>query len=443
MIMWRCLIGKLLLMLLVLASACSKSNEPELTPDSNEESGSKMYLSIKIPLDSDSPVTRADDLHPEEPEYGWDDIYENEINLEDMALYIFSVEKDGSTKLRFYNFNNKYGEMKVDGVFGRYVIVNLDVHKYQGNQDWQIDQSGMIHLKIVLMCNQRGMSGTSSLAEYAYPIANDNTTFSYLVSQSTAQMKQFIINDDWWPRPEGIDTQSIADTKAETEHLIFRHIPMFGYLDVEVPGLDLIKSQPYNRIDLSIMWALRATAKIEIIDDIKRNDGEEYPKIESVNTTGRPLKGCLIPWAAMNNYINGHQVETLSMPQWNYNSTTGTYPYQTLSKIDDLQSFPNKLIWENLGNGIFESRIVSQLFRVYTPEIPKDHLEDLKISITVRFNETKTETYEMNLNKYKDQILFDEDVIRNHIYRISVKSALESTRAGDCEYGPSFEASKL
>ena len=121
-----------------------------------------------------------------------------------------------------------------------------------------------------------------------------------------------------------------------------------------------------------------------------------------------------------------------------------TRPYQTLSKIDNLQCFPNKLIWENIGNNQLESRVVSQLFRVYTPEIPKVHKEDLKITITVRFSETKTETYEMSLNGYNDKLFFEgEDIIRNHIYRISVKGATETTRAGSSEFTPSFETSVL
>lgn len=438
-VFWKILAGMLLVLAFAIASACSNSNEPEVDIEPEEvESFPQLYLSITIPYDAQVGMTRVDDTHPEEPNYDWNDIYENEINLEDMAVYIFTVEDDGSTKLRFFNRSNKefvndlgLGSMVIDGSPGRYTIVNLNV------TEWPIDQSKDIKLKIVLLCNLRNLGGTVPLGSLYPAVTSGNiNTFSIdkILSQSAATGNMiYSINDQWMPGPPQLDVNPL-------EKEVYRYIPMFGYMEATVPGAELLKSEPYNRIDLHTMWALRASAKIEVIDDIERNINSDYPRIDNVTITNRPSRGCLVPWSttSTNQYVNGHQVETISYPSW-FN-TYGESPFEC---------FKDKTIWENVidedDKVVLEKEVVKQLFRIYTTEVSKNDIGNLKIVVTVADAPDNTTSYEMTFKQYeKDgmvQPLFDTDIIRNHIYRIRVCKPL--TRGGECDHTLFFETSTM
>lgn len=416
-----------------LLSACSDADTQIMEDLESEESGSHFYFTVMIPSATGSgfgSFSRTDTIHPELP-YDWSDKYENEINLDDMAMYLYTVEDDGSTTLRFYNFNNNSdGSMKVEGVSGRYAIVNIDAHK------WDVDQSKNIKFRIVLLCNGFRLKGTAATPADSYPKADTVKTYSKLIDIARTTQLRYTINDDWYPCDSGKNPNIKPVEKPEEKPVEkpdknydeYRYIPMFGTMEVSIPGRLLVESNHYHRVDFKVLWALRAAAKIEIIDDIQRDPDSEYPKIDSVTVEGVPRYISIVPFNSISTYKNGDQVEKVSI------QNDGA-----LSKPKIAMCYPDKSILDNI-NGTLEQRTVKQLFRLYTPEVADTKKGSFVINVVVAEKVVKDDKeeivktpYKMTLDGYTDkdggEQKFDfGPIVRNHVYRLSVtKSTPAST----------------
>lgn len=355
------------------------------TPDTSkpEQNGSAVSVSFSLKSGNvpEGIATRADgDGHAEGPG-DLPDMYENTVNINDMAFYVFSQDK------LVYQSNEDDDFRTVTGASGLGYNVRIRIPSIR--IDVGPESPSTFTFRLVVLANLNTGADSDNEA-YGYPVFAQGTSFENVMSG--LEELQFSLPDKWDPA----NLPSAGTT---------RHIPLFGSNSFTVSRQDLIDSEPSNVIALGYVNLLRAVAKLEIIDGISEDDRDDegYPRLSDVRFTYGRTNGFLLPADAAS-YIDGWQVT-----QTNQCETVLPAVNRDMRYIGG--TMPD-------GTGI-------SLFRAYCPEqVITD--TDPSVEITVQPFRGAAEQdllhYTVPLSGYNGVMFtdFGTGILRNHVYRIEV-----------------------
>lgn len=180
-------------------------------------------------------------------------------------------------------------------------------------------------------------------------------------------------------------------------------IPMYGLIDCSVPQASLAASTVDNYVDIGDIYMLRSLAKVEVIDNIAdKVDG--YPKLTNVSVMTWNSVSRLIP----ENFKNGKQV------------TSPTYPADPVPVSPD---GGRQFVQQGYKT---ESAGAAYDFEGFTTYLPEIRTEGLKFIITVRYDADASSVKTHEIIPEEGNV-WGTDILRNHIYRMSVNTASEVT----------------
>ena len=234
---------------------------------------------------------------------------------------------------------------------------------------------------------------------------SDKTNFSTLGNVLKSGIA-FQLSDSWYPGTAG--TSSVG-------------LPMFGMITTTIPAGMLFNGIKYPIIEIDeTIWMLRSTAKLMLIDALKKDDNGypricldnnylkpndkgnkiELPKDKVLSSNGSFYNvGRMIPV----NFQNGVNVST---PSINRNSLFKVTPLTRLIAKTDIEV-----------DG--ETRTCDYIPFYFPEQTLHDGISDTKeIYIPVELAEGKVERRTLVLDDFYNA--FDNALLRNHVYRIAV-----------------------
>lgn len=380
---------------------CGLVDDPEpgkVYPDAPE--GYLLGLSLSV-HDNSGNMTRApygssdDNGHDQSASY-FPDMYENAVNVHDVAVYIFAG-KDEDYKLIYNSSDDKDFRIIGSPLSGYNLLSRIPFGNYELDLT-ELTSTSKVGLRFVILANQH-LEYSESNGNYDYPKVAVNMDYKEAMSQISKGIGTFTIPQGWNP----------GNTVAGEP----RYIPMYGKADFTVNALEFYHSASWQPVNLSDIWLLRAMSKIEINDNINNEEAKDdrYPRIESAVLSYAYGSGNLIP-AGYLDYQNGNQVEYVNPGS---NQTGGTYEMTAVRGT-------------YYGNEYPDGRRV-RFMRGYCPEqmIIENGMPSVEIVIKPTANASKDEYshYTVPLYGYNGGVFnwgTGNQLLRNHIYRISVNS---------------------
>lgn len=383
---WGCLIAAAA-MATGLSGCSAVVDEPRQEEPAPAPSGKMFNMAFHI---GQGEGARSDSQgHPENPGYE-PDMYENAINLNDIALYIFADDRlvyrsdDPAAQDDFFS---------ITGASGAGYTVNLKVSADRLEVD--PNSHDRIALRVLALAN---MNTASSLASFDYPQQPYDASYSQVLGNLASATFQLPAAWD----PANLDTPASPDPG--------RYIPLFGTRTLSVDPAELYHTESWNTLFLGNVMMLRAVAKVELLDGIEDRDEDGFPRVVDAWLSYGIPAGRLLPADAAN-YQNGTQVHAVN-----------------LAAQGALQTREMRCI----NAGIPDNPAVMRFFRAYCPEqsiSSEQPVIRLLVQPAAGSSESDYIEYTVPLEGYNGNPFGFVNLYRNHIYRINVKSVNIGTPA--------------
>lgn len=381
---------------------CSVVEDPEPSqayPDAPE--GYRIGFTLSTP-GIDNMKTRAPQDgagHDQQPSY-FPDMYENAVNVNDVAVYLFAASAPGSStgySLIYSSEDDESFRVMGSPVAGYTVLSKIPFDNYQLDPT-NLTTSSTLNLRMVVLANQHTQT---TGAGGAYPSPAIGATYDEAMNRINIDLQAFTLPERWNP----------GNTVAGEP----RYIPMYGRSDFTVNALDFYHSESWQTVGLSDVLLLRSLAKIEVNDNINNQEAtaDRYPRIESAVLRYSRSEGLLLPYGYLN-YQNGTQVENVNLAGSadsdpvvrDMTVVTGTY----------------------YADGASAGRRV-RFVRGYCPEqtISNQGLPEVMLAISPAADATADQYsyYTVPLYGYNGGVFnwgTGNQLLRNHVYRINVNS---------------------
>lgn len=385
----------------ILLAGCGLVDDPEpekVYPDA--PAAYRIGLSVSVPDNSGKHATRApyDDAdgsgHDQVSSY-FPDMYENALNPDDVAVYIFAKEGAVDFKLVYYSGDDEQFKILGSPLSGYNVVSAIPFENYKLDAT-KLTTESRVDLRLIVLANQH--TELSRLGG-SYPVVELGTPYEAAMTSISKGLSDFTLPAGWNP--------------GNTVTGESRYIPMYGKAEFTVNALDFYHSESWQTVALSDIWMLRSLAKIEINDNINGLEAtnDRYPRIESATLNYSRRSGKLLPYN-YSNYTNGTQVETVNL------GAAGAEEPVEMTLISGTY----------YGEGATAGRRV-RFMRGYCPEqmIVKDALPELIIAIKPASDSPEEDYlyYTVPLYGYNGGVFSwgtNNQLLRNHIYRINVNS---------------------
>lgn len=338
---------------------CSIWEDPDTRcPDSKESEFINLTFNMVVPI---ARPTRTDDLGHQEIDSEWPE-FEDRIYTDDFAFFLYAVLSD----------DNQPFLAKIDD------LASL------------IGSNGTYNLQIAL---------EKSKFEEVVPAENKIVRFKIAVFANTDKKYDALTETDY------ASFKTLIGAASQWDYSIFNtiydetdnaRIPMYGTATFEATREQVYQSREERPLWGGEISLLRSVAKVQVIDNIANRDSSTgLPRIASVAFLGTTDKAYILPFHPLY-YQNGHQVET----PW---ICSGGSRELALQKINEESN-------QSIG---------------YVPEQSTSGCKFI-ISVVKKLNgdgSAETERFEVPMTGYKDQTFnFGNDILRNHIYTLSVKN---------------------
>lgn len=386
----------------IMLGGCGLVDDPEpgkTYPDAPE--GYKVALSLGVPGDAGkttrAPYDPSDGNNHDQSASYFPDMYENALNVRDVAVYIFARPQtgDGDYSLIYSSGDDDWFRVMGSPLSGYNVSSRIPFDNYQLDAA-ELTASATVSLRLVILANQHTELTTSG---GAYPEVAVGTTYNDAMNRISSGLAAFTLPQGWNP-----------GNTVEGEP---RYIPMYGKADFTVNALELYRSETWQTVDLSNIWMLRALGKVEINDNIGNEEAlaDRYPQIVAASLSYSYPSGSLLP-KGFTAYTNGSQVESVNLGAPSQDVTTRSMTRVTGTYYAD---------------GAAAGRRV-RFFRGYCPEqmIVNGGQPQVEVVVSPAADATEAEysRYIVPLYGYRDPFSWgtNNQLLRNHIYRINVNS---------------------
>ena len=401
-------ISVILTALILSFTACRSESEPVAPRDSDDGISLSFRMSTGV-------ASRADDLHDEtDSEYPW---FEDRIDPRDLAVFVF-VKKAGSSDDEQLLLNTVAPhdsiDFYIDGSPGEY-IVNMTVSRaffaeILGSEVGP-NSRDKLTFRIAIFANCTPQTPSTPWS------ALTATTFPDLIAELKTDLAPFSVSN-FHSGTEAIDPN---DSPAITEIYNGSPIPMFGTNTFTVSQLQLYESRPDERLHLGSVSMLRAVAKIRVVDNIENKDADGYPKIigAEISSTQNLVKQ--LPYNAAT-YQDGTQVHTpdIAEPsniQIKETAILGLLPDNwTMTPANERKGSTFAAFIPEQAIGTYINNDVNQPALVYNIYVEMRHPIDGSKLIR---------TYTKNMIDFR--VTFGEQLLRNHIYTLSVNEIEENS----------------
>lgn len=409
---WRFMNAALLLVACAIAPfGCTISEEPlPECPGKGETVPLRVSFSMSAAYDKSPLFTRTDpDNHPEvEADNLWEDAID--ISSGDYAIYAFNADGECTFSSRALPAGSD--DLKVFGSPSSGYVVN----SYIGD----VDLTGVpdeVTFTVVVMANLESAGG-----KYPTPVVKSKAedgaaTAGTSIAKFESNKVLFTLHSSntggWYPGEEF--------TEGGKTRTAF--IPMYGKKQYKIKKTVL--SDPanpqYQLTDIAPIYLLRALAKVEIIDAIDKENGNDEPGIESVKIYGFRKDGWLTP----DNFIEYNQVADLTIPEGELGENS----------VPNVSAWPmkafrgDKVIANVDGKDIVRT---VNFWRIYIPEqalanIPNRQIAPSPPIASITIKGITDGGREINFNKYTSATSFSSKIMRNHIYRVAVMNLKAET----------------
>lgn len=336
--------------------------EDTVCPDSKETEFINLTFDMVVPI---ARPTRTDDFH-EEIDSQWPEL-ENRIYTDDFAFYLYAVLPDGTQP-----FLAKIDDLaSLIGSNGTYNIqITLEKSKFE---EAVPSENKIVKFKIAVFANTN--------KKYIDLTSTDYASFGELIDK--AQQWNYSIFSSIYGNSGNISSDA--------------RIPMYGTATFEATREEVNQSRAERPLWGGEISMLRSVAKVQVVDEIANRDQiTGLPRIEAVAFKGGTDKAYILPYHALY-YVNGHQVEN----PW---ICSGDSKELTLRKFNEESNLRIGYVPEQSTTG-------SNFIITVTYKLKGDGTPDEQV------------LFEVPMTGYKDQPLdFGTDLLRNHIYTLSVKS---------------------
>lgn len=385
-----CLQIGLAAMVLVGAGGCSIMEDPSVDcPQKSEGVSFKFHVNTVANMSGIRGVRSDDKNHDEE--WSQQPAVEDMVNINDFAFYIFvSTTAGDENPALLYSCTDLENDETVSfagamGVYDIHCMVTEERMKSIFGDNYDINSTVPVYLRIMAIANTH--ADRNSTSGTLAPQGDDSSTLeSILNGDSGAQSLTF-------------------DLKKEAPAF-----PMYGLGQYQQSSLSVLSdSSPEDPFSLGSLTLLRAVAKVRVADNIKRNPGEEYPKIGSATLTYTSATGYSLPGAA-NNYVDGTQVHNVNIPDQTVTENT------TIS----LSIGNESVTIDSDGTKVTQN---TEVLYGYCPE--QTFSGDLPcLTINILRSAADTRQYTVPLSGYNGNSFVwqgsEGKLLRNHIYTLSV-----------------------
>lgn len=380
----------------MLPSCNSIMEEGGVCPESDT-----VVMSFKMLTSAPLTGTRADDHNHDEVDSEFRE-FEDGINVNDFAFFIF-VGTGDDAKLVVKNTNiatsTEPGTM-ITGSPGAYTVtVNIDRTRLDGFIGHAVkpNSSDVVNFRFLVFANCNAMSSINDIPE--------TSTYKDVVD----------VASEWSYRMDNIYSAA-SGYDSGVDGIYKGNIPMFGTNDFKTTEGALYASQSHERIYLGDVDLLRAVAKVRVLDNIQNKDEEGFPKIVMAQFRGSQDVLRQLPANALT-YKNGNQVHLPNIFD--------------LASIEEVEGYTLGTIpsdWEMAGTVSSQTRIgyvPEQSIGVFKNNNAYDILPKFWLRIALQKKSDGTieyKEYEVPMTKYENQpdFKFGENILRNHIYTLSV-----------------------
>ncbi len=361
--------------------------------------------------------------------YGHDEVgselssFEDGIDMKDCAVFIFA-KMDGSVGEEILLYKNAdFGssqnvENSIYGAPGLYTV-NMVIAKRRLNEllDFELspDSEDKILFRILVLANCSS-PGTNAIAKWDQI---NGTTYAAVISQLSewTYAMSYIYNGDY----TGNDAEGIYANKK-------KNAPMIGTISVSVTQEALYYSRTDNRVYMGEMEMLRSIAKVRVIDNIQNKVADGYPKIIGAEFIGSQSLARQLPADAIN-YQNGNQVHNPNIAQPDNELTLNGATIYKLGIIPDSWSITNP---ENRKGATWIGYIPEQKIGNINNDVSQG-MPIFRINVAIEKKADGTEEikqYEVPMTRYKETVFsFGGDILRNHIYTLSVNEVAMGAEA--------------
>lgn len=395
-------------------AACSVFEElPECPVEDTED----FLVSFKMVTSAHLTRTRTDSSGHDEVESEYRE-FEDGLNISDLGIFIF-VKKpsaDGNDTfteellLKSTDLSSSNQQMDLVGSPGAYTV-NMTIRKTQLSDllGWEINPEGAedITFRILILANCSS-PGTNAQAKWN---EINGTNYKEVINQ--LETWRFAMSYIYNSEEEGDEAVKLYNKGK-------KNIPMFGTNQFTVTQESLYYSRYESRVHLGKIDMLRALAKVRVVDNIRNKDAGGYPKIVGASFTGSQDQVCQLPKDAAG-YTNGTQVHSPNI----------AYPDNTLS-LETPHTFKMGVIpdaWTNIAANARKGDV-----RIgYVPEQKIGYINNNAATGAMPFFHIKVELsdhtfkeYDVDMKSFNNQTFeFGENILRNHIYTLSVNEVKE------------------
>lgn len=381
--------------------------------------GESVSLSFKMITSTTLVGTRADDnpFHSEvDSEFRQ---FEDGIDVNDLGLFIFAKDIDGVDQLVMKTTNissSTNPAMMITGSPGAYTVTMIvekdNLTKILGYEiDANSDENVDFRIMILANCKNAISGGWNAI---------DGMTFTEVVTQ--AQSIAFPM--------EAIHNTNMGD--SEVDGVYKGNIPMFGTNTFTVSQQDLFLSRPDERIWLGQIDMLRSLAKVRVIDNIQNKDDSGYPKIIAAEILSSQSAAIPVPFDAVG-YRNGYQVHTANIAEPEKALTLeGASVYKLGSIPSSWDMTPEADRTGNTHIGYIPEQKIANINGNVAQGMPV-----FRITAALKKNldgTDDTKTYDVpmtgyNVNNGGLEFTFGNEILRNHVYSLSVNRVAVGTPA--------------
>lgn len=381
--------------------------------------GESVSLSFKMITSTTLVGTRADDnpFHSEvDSEFRQ---FEDGIDVNDLGLFIFAKDKDGVDQIVMKTTNissSTNPAMMITGSPGAYTVTMIvekdNLTKILGYEiDANSDENVDFRIMILANCKNAISGGWNAI---------DGMTFTEVVTQ--AQSIAFPM--------EAIHNTNMGD--SEVDGVYKGNIPMFGTNTFTVSQQDLFLSRPDERIWLGQIDMLRSLAKVRVIDNIQNKDDSGYPKIIAAEILSSQSAAIPVPYDAVG-YRNGYQVHTANIADPEKALTlVGASVYKLGSIPSSWDMTPEAYRTGNTRIGYIPEQKIANINGNVAQGMPVFRITAALKKNADGTDDTKTYDVPMtgyNVNNGGLEFTFGNEILRNHVYSLSVNRVAVGTPA--------------